>query len=320
MPNFPRAAITLLILLAVFFTSCDLVGDSEPELDLCQKNKLGRSDYATINYGSIFADFNGSSDIMVYYAPVKEIVVGDQLHRYVFHDSLSGYYTMSSTDWQLKPFTIGEDYHLPMTDISRDGEKLLFCTIDDVIYTSNRDGSELKKVYMYPETYMDIPYFSPDGTKIAVSSNELGLLIMNVDGSYVRQLMTGRHVQWLPDNTMLLMTGGDESKQFLTHLDTLGSLIDTLIMPRMKWFKVSPDGKWIGANDIVQPYSEIYIYNIETGRKITLETDSWGWYGWTSDSKYFVYNKWHPCIFTMDNGRLWMSDLEGNKKQVSFFP
>jgi Tol biopolymer transport system component len=119
---------------------------------------------------------------------------------------------------------------------------------------------------------------------------------------------------------MLLGTGGDPSVTYLTHLDTLGNLIDTLALPGLKKYKLSPDGKWIGANDIVQPYSEIYIYNIETGRKITLETDSWGWYGWTSDSKYFVYNKWHPCIFTMDNGRLWRADLEGNKKQVSFFP
>ncbi len=315
----PRIVFLVFPLMVLTVAACsDGVGTDE-QVDLCTKYSLSRGDYASTNYGTIGPDRTLHSSVLLFRSPYKEIYAVESGHIYHYVDSLCGYYTMSSSDFFEVPVWINDPNLGGVTDVSWDGKRLLCVIGRFVVYTSDRDGSNRQYVFSY-SGYMDFPYFSPDGKKIAVSTNERGLLLMNIDGSNVHELMTGRDVQWLPDNTMYLHTGGVQGADILSHLDTTGKVLGAVVLPGMKRYQLSPDAKWIAVNNIVQPYSEIYIYHIESGRKITLEHDSWGAYGWTSDSKYLVYHKWHPCIFTMDNGRLWVADLDGNKKQISFQP
>lgn len=308
--------------IVIVAVACSDDNGPEEQVDLCAQNMLGRSDYASLNYGTIGPDRAHSSSVIFFSSPYNEIWATEGMHHYSYVDSLLGYYTMSSADWIEVPQWISDPKVGGLTDVSWDGKRFLFRIGKNLVYTTNRDRSDRRNIFSY-SGYMDFPYFSPDGKKIAVSTAERGLLLMNVDGANVHELMTGRQVQWLPDNTMYLHTGGKTTTTrhaILTHLDTLGNRIDSIIMPDFKRYQLSPDAKWIACNDIVAPYSEIYIYNIQSGRKITLEYDSWGAYGWTSDSQFLVYNKWHPCIYTMGNGRLWMADLSGRKRQVTFHP
>jgi Tol biopolymer transport system component len=78
------------------------------------------------------------------------------------------------------------------------------------IWTANADGSNLKRLTTAPGLDLS-PSWSPDGTKIAFSSNRDGdmeIFVMNADGSNERQLTfdevgDDRHASWTPDGQHL---------------------------------------------------------------------------------------------------------------------
>jgi len=85
------------------------------------------------------------------------------------------------------------------------------------IYTAWPDGSEAKTVTGGIGSYNSGPAWSPDGTRIAFSSDRQGgaatIYVMNADGSNVSRVLTGRQPgfdpKWSPDGARIVFSYGD---------------------------------------------------------------------------------------------------------------
>jgi hypothetical protein len=277
------------------------------------------SDFAGNNNTGLLPDYLYSRNVMYYYRPYKNIWATDDLHHYEYYDEIAGLYTMDVSELVEDSVWVDDVRIRGLCDVSRDGKMLLFRKEHYVVYTTARDGSNDIEVFRY-SGYMDFPKLAPSMKKIAVSTNEQGLLLMNIDGSNVHRIATGRLVQWRSDNTLYLVTGGAEGITYITHYDTLGHALDTIIAPHLKRYALSPDNNWIAYNDILPDKSLLGIFNVFNRTSIIIEQNNWGSYAWLPNSEGLVYQKWHPCIFALENGRLWYSDLKGNLRQLTFHP
>ena len=149
--------------------------------------------------------------------------------------------------------------------ISPDGESIVFVALQD-LWLREKDGTIRQ---LTNDRYVQIlPVWSPDGKKIAFSSDQdgsFGIWIMNVDGTESTKLLTtGGSVSgmaWSPDGRSIAYAqsfGPRFGKLSLLDIETgnqkeLGSRIGSSV-GSPSW---SPDGK-IVALSVLAPYSTLY--------------------------------------------------------------
>lgn len=115
------------------------------------------------------------------------------------------------------------------------------------IYTMPADGTRLIPVLTGPADDQS-PIFSPDGQRIAFSSDRQGggIFVANVDGSGIMRVGTsGTVVDWAPDGTKLLFNRSAAAGRSLFVMDTDGSHekpVTSVESDRASW---SPDGSTI---------------------------------------------------------------------------
>lgn len=109
---------------------------------------------------------------------------------------------------------------------SPDGKDVVFEKRVDICIISP-DGSDERCLTKGPERD-ELPQFSPDGSKIAFSSEssgELGIWVMNPDGSSRKQLSnnTDWNPHWSPDGSKIAFTSGRKGKPGIYLINPDGS-------------------------------------------------------------------------------------------------
>ena len=140
-------------------------------------------------------------------------------------------------------------------------ERIAFLYADDV-WTVSREGGEARRLTSV-DSVMAGPYFSPDGTQIAYSTRENGLIdvyVVSADGGVPRRLTwepTGNFaVGWTPDGKDVLFTSSHASysdfpRLFLTHADGTGSPV-VLPLPSAANGAFSVDGNTLAYVPVMQ--------------------------------------------------------------------
>jgi tricorn protease len=130
-------------------------------------------------------------------------------------------------------------------------DRIAFLYANDV-WTVARSGGEARR-FTSVGTVAEGPYYSPDGSKLAYSVREHGLLdiyVMSVEGGIPRRLTwepTGsRVVGWTPDGKSVLFASEHASKSvyprlFKVRVDGIGPA-EVLPLPSADWGSYSPDG------------------------------------------------------------------------------
>jgi tricorn protease len=140
-------------------------------------------------------------------------------------------------------------------------ERIAFLYADDV-WTVSREGGEARRLTSV-DSVMAGPYFSPDGTQIAYSTRENGLIdvyVVSADGGVPRRLTwepTGNSaVGWKPDGRDVLFISSHASysdfpRLFLTHADGTGSPV-VLPLPSAANGAFSVDGNTLAYVPVMQ--------------------------------------------------------------------
>lgn len=113
------------------------------------------------------------------------------------------------------------------------------------------------------------PALSPDGSKVAFQIPGQGVMVINADGSGLKQVCSGSHPAWLPDSKSLIVSRVNDNGQRFTSSDLFAINIEnnqeylltgsTDVIPLTP--AVSPDGKKVAfenAND-----ASIYVINLK---------------------------------------------------------
>jgi imidazolonepropionase-like amidohydrolase/WD40 repeat protein len=173
------------------------------------------------------------------------------------------------------------------------------------IYTSKPDGSDLKKITSQSGAY-ESPFWSPDGQRIAFSSDHEGprrLYTMRTDGSQIMPVPNTGALDWLygwsPDGRYLLVTSFRDVNAELYAIPLDGSQAINLTRhpaddATPAW---SPDGKQIAfASDRAsigeERVQQIYVMNIDGSHVRQLTR---GFFNatdpiWSPDGQYLAFN------------------------------
>lgn len=113
------------------------------------------------------------------------------------------------------------------------------------------------------------PTLSPDGTKVAFQIPGNGIMVINADGSALKQVCQGSHPQWLPDNKSLIFTRVKDDGQRFISSDIYAVNIEngneslltgsTDLIPLTP--AVSPDGKKVAFENAID--ASIYVINLK---------------------------------------------------------
>jgi TolB protein len=194
------------------------------------------------------------------------------------------------------------------------------------IYVMNADGSGQTRLTNHPAEDI-LPAWSPDGTKIAWSTNRLGgsnyeIYVMNADGSGVTNLTnfagSDRFPTWSPDGTriayMSMRNGGGNFEIYVMNADGTN--------PRQLTFTAgiedccpdwSPDGTHIAFESRRDGQFELYVMNADGSnqRNITNSPDYDGTPGYSPDGSRIAFRRGNNIRLVNPDGAALITITQG---------
>jgi WD40 repeat protein len=228
---------------------------------------------------------------------------------------------------------------------SRDGTKFLFLQAADPILSSaglrlvvaNADGSDVRTITPGVDG-LDWVDWSPDGTRIAFLSRELGrgrINIVNVDGTGLHPLDVGRPVNqlsWLPPDGPEIVFRGEQQIDhdppvgiFAVRPDGSGLRPVSTRQPHdrndFNDVAVSPDGRLVAyrAAGPDEPFS-VHLIDLQTGKDRVLPSapgsTGEGGPGFSPDGRSIVYLRWFDDAST----QLVVAPVDGSNVGIAIGP
>jgi tricorn protease len=193
-----------------------------------------------------------------------------------------------SDRWALRSRVINPRNYIHTANLSDDGRTVVLEARGDVfrVPLGHQPSENLSNT---PGTREAYPALSPDGKTIAFFSDKSGdyqLYTQSVDGGEWTALTTdldrtNYKLAWSPDGKKILFGNKDYSLFFVdvaakkrVKIDSSNQMKNDEYIWEMADYSWSPDSKWV-AYSFVQynRNSQIFIYNIETGKKCAVTND-----------------------------------------------
>ncbi|HEY6448514.1 MAG TPA: PDZ domain-containing protein [Acidobacteriaceae bacterium] len=226
---------------------------------------------------------------------------------------------------------------LLLRDPSLSRDKIAFVYADD-IWTVSRDGGEAQRLTSVNAVEAG-PYYSPDGSQIAYSTRENGVVevyVIDADGGVPRRLTWDPSgdlaVGWTPDGKdVLFASSRDSYSDFLqlyeTRADGVGSP-KVLPLPTAVFGNFSPDGQTIAYVPVMQweqawkhyrggQTTPVWLVNLKTLDLVKVPRDANSNDSspvWEGHSVYFLSDRNGPVsLFSYDTGTKQVAQVIDNK-------
>jgi eukaryotic-like serine/threonine-protein kinase len=185
---------------------------------------------------------------------------------------------------------------------SKDGKSIAYINVaDDTLWTAKVDGTE-KVQLTYPPKRSALPRWSPDGSKIAFISAELGrpwkAFIISAQGGTPQELLPSDTAEsdpaWSPDGTRFVFSRlpdtANNSDIRILDLNThqVSTFPDSTGMFSPRW---SPDGRHLAALDFMRNSKVLHLFDFQSGKwsEWAKDPDGIGYPAWTTDGQSIVY-------------------------------
>ncbi len=163
----------------------------------------------------------------------------------------------------------------------------------------------------FRRAYNTSPAVSPSGDRVAMISNARGyfdVIVLNArDGSRIKTLIRGEdnvdfeelnilrpNLTWSPDGRKIALSTRSGGSVDLAIVDYRTEEVQKIVFPQLDaigsvaW---SPDGKKIAFQGNDGPFTNIYVYELETGDFISATNDVFSDWdpAWSNDSEYLLF-------------------------------
>ena len=221
--------------------------------------------------------------------------------------------------------------------LSPDGKLLAFCYEGD-IWTVPIDGGKAMRLTSH-EAYERKPIWSPDGRKIAFSSDRYGnddLFVIDLDGGMPQRVthFSGKDsmCDWTPKGDALIFNSRRDEYRFQQRTTFYKAELEGGIPGRLMGAygfdgRLSPDGKWLAfvrgglgwerKNYRGTGNTDIWLFNIQENsfRQLTTHNGGDSSPSWSPDSRSIYYRSDEDGTFN-----LWKMDIyTSQKQQLTFY-
>ena len=190
---------------------------------------------------------------------------------------------------------------------SKDGKWIAYINVaDNTLWIAKVDGSG-KVQLTYPPKASALPRWSPDASKVAFISAELGkpwkAFVVSAQGGTPEELLPADTAEgdpgWSPDGSRILFSRLPDSTNssdvrildLATHQANVIPGSTGMFSPR--W---SPDGRYIAAMDFERNPKNLHVYDFKTGKwsDWVKDPDGIAYPSWTADGQAVIYGSSSP--------------------------